>query len=106
MFDLVRKKMSIPGRMFNGYYSDKEPSFIYMERTGLVDRAGNSIYEGDIVKMKVGENEFNSEVVYNLASFKIKFPPLYYHGGAEYDLLEHWTEACLVVGNIYEGQHN
>ena len=48
--------------------------FILMQSTGLKDKNGKEIFEGDVVKYKVGCNTFTEEVVYdkNFAGFGVK----------------------------------
>ena len=48
--------------------------FILMQSTGIKDKDGKEIYEGDIVTYKVGCNTFTEEVAYdkNLAGFGVK----------------------------------
>ena len=48
--------------------------FILMQSTGLKDKNGKEIFEGDVVKYEVGCNTFTEEVVYdkNFAGFGVK----------------------------------
>lgn len=101
MYDFSEKKIKIPGTIYNGYYSDN-PNFVYMERTELLDKTGKPIYEGDVLKINVGQDDFESPVIFDNGAFKIKFPPLFYHGGADKDILEHWANNSEIIGNIYE----
>ena len=61
---------------YDGFAFDEVPAsdFILMQSTGLLDKNGNEIFEGDVVKYKVGCNTFTEEVVYdkNFAGFGVK----------------------------------
>ena len=61
---------------YDGFAFDEVPAsdFILMQSTGLKDKNGKEIFEGDVVKYKVGCNTFTEEVVYdkNFAGFGVK----------------------------------
>ena len=60
---------------YDGFAFDEVPAsdFILMQSTGLLDKNGNKIFEGDIVKYKAGCGTFTEEVAYNknLAGFGV-----------------------------------
>ena len=91
---------------YDGFAFDEVPAsdFILMQSTGLLDKNGNKIFEGDIVKYEAGCNTVTEEVVYdkNLAGFGVKDADaniIFTFG----ELAEEIGLSSLeVVGNIYE----
>ena len=78
--------------------------FSLTQSTGLLDKNGNKIFEGDIVKYEAGCNTVTEEVVYdkNLAGFGVKDADaniIFTFG----ELAEEIGLSSLeIVGNIYE----
>ena len=91
---------------YDGIAFDEVPAsdFILMQSTGLLDKNGNEIFVGDIVKYEAGCNTVTEEVVYdkNLAGFGVKDADaniIFTFG----ELAEEIGLSSLeVVGNIYE----
>lgn len=107
-------KMFYPERNDNfGYYVQNSDVIETMQCTGLKDKNGKLIYEGDIVN-QIYEDEtiYKCEVVYNNCSFQLKHiedknknyinTPMYCYA---INYLGHYTEKRLeVIGNIYENK--
>ena len=90
---------------YDGFAFDEVPAsdFILMQSTGLLDKNGNKIFEGDIVKYEAGCNTVTEEVVYDkiFAGFGVKDADanIIFTVG---ELVEDIDLSSLeVVGNIY-----
>ena len=69
-----------------------------MEWTGLYDKNGEDIYEGDIIFESFGEKYY--KVIFENVSFKAEF-----NGDFDeysFDLIDVVAQGCEIVGNIYE----
>lgn len=91
---------------YDGFAFDEVPAsdFILMQSTGLKDKNGKEIFEGDVVKYEVGCNTFTEEVVYdkNFAGFGVKDADaniIFTVGELAEDIDLYSLE---VVGNIWE----
>jgi len=72
---------------------DDRENFVFQQSTGLLDKNGKEIFEGDVVRLAHDEAFTDAEMVYSEGRYHLK--------GVGFEI-RNIVFACEIIGNIFE----
>lgn len=83
------------------------PAVSFMQFTGLLDKNGKEIYEGDVVLVidPYDEDKKIITIEFNKGVYEIKWPSMFHGGDCDVTAISYAEQAGFtfeVIGNIYE----
>lgn len=109
-WNLINEEMVVNSELETSELIDvfKNEDLEVMQYTGLKDKSGVEIYEGDIIAIKdtIRKEIWVSDIIFEDATFVVKSKGCEYYdsplGGIASDKNHKGTHFCKVIGNIYE----
>ena len=95
-WDECTREFLIRTTMYSDYFTPEE--MMLMQYTGLHDKNGKEIYEGDIIKVKMYDGKYeNYKIVFRNAEFEA-----INEDDTNFIATDVWNIYTEVIGNIYE----
>jgi uncharacterized phage protein (TIGR01671 family) len=107
MWKVLQLPLSFPCNtlLLHSYYDEGETmqegknidNYIFMQFTGLLDKNGKEIYEGDVLSYPIPNDEMRGVIIWGKYEYIVE----YSYENADY-LATIGEDGCEVIGNIYE----
>lgn len=109
VFECLKQQLAYESKLKvleNISYNHIADSRIFMQCTGLKDKNGKLIYDGDILEIKWNNDDYPRyyEVNFEDGAFGIK--PLECNDWLDSEYISDISQETLIIGNIHEGVNN